>query len=156
MRFNLYDRFRKELKAIPRVEAVLNAIPVARCVASSSQLERIRLALDVAELRALFEPNIFSASMVQRGKPAPDLFLYAAHAMSVDPERCLVIEDSPAGIAAARSAGMRAFGFVGASHAGPAGLSDALETMGASVVFHDMQQLPQLLQGQFADRGLAR
>ena len=156
MRLNLYDRFRKELKAVPRVEATLAAIPITRCVASSSQPERIRLALEVAELRGLFEPNIFSASMVTRGKPAPDLFLHAANAMSVAPERCLVIEDSPAGIAAARNAGMRAFGFVGGSHAGPAGLSRALERMGASVVFHDMQQLPHLLKGQFANLGLAQ
>ncbi len=156
MRLKLYDRFRKELKATPRIEATLAAIPIARCVASSSQLERIRLALEVTELRGLFEPNIFSASMVTQGKPAPDLFLYAAHAMSVAPERCLVIEDSPAGIAAAKNAGMRAFGFVGASHAGPAGLGRALERTGASVVFHDMQQLPHLLKGQLANLGLAQ
>jgi HAD superfamily hydrolase (TIGR01509 family) len=156
MRLNLYDRFRKELKAMPQIEATLGAIPIARCVASSSQLERIRLALEVTGLRRLFEPNIFSAAMVARGKPAPDLFLYAASAMSVAPERCLVVEDSPAGIAAAKEAGMRAFGFVGASHAGPAELSRALAQMGASVVFHDMQELPHLVRGQFANVGLAQ
>jgi HAD superfamily hydrolase (TIGR01509 family) len=156
MRLTLYDRFRSELRPIPSIEAALRAIATPRCVASSSQLERIRLALDITELRPLFEPNIFSASMVKRGKPAPDLFLHAAHCMSVDAGSCVVIEDSPAGVEAALRAGMRAFGFVGASHAGPAGLSLALEEMGASVVFHDMRELPHLLKGQFATVGLAQ
>ena len=74
----------------------------------------LRLALRVAGYETLFAPNIFSAAEVAEGKPAPDLFLFAARAMGARPEDCLVIEDSVAGVAAARAAGMTVFGFVGA------------------------------------------
>ena len=67
-------------------------------------------------MRPLFAPNIFSAAEVAQGKPSPDLFLFAARAMGAAPSDCLVIEDSVAGVAAARAAGMTVFGFVGGSH----------------------------------------
>jgi beta-phosphoglucomutase-like phosphatase (HAD superfamily) len=82
--------------------------------------------------------------MVQRGKPAPDLFLHAAEQMSVAPEACVVIEDSIYGIAAARAAGMRAFGFAGGSHCG-ADHGLKLTEAGAHLVFEDMRGLPALL-----------
>ncbi|TIU89123.1 MAG: hydrolase, partial [Mesorhizobium sp.] len=72
------------------------------CVASSGTLDRIRYALDVTGLLGLLEPHLFSAAMVARGKPAPDLFLHAAANMGAIPQNCLVVEDSPAGVAAAR------------------------------------------------------
>jgi HAD superfamily hydrolase (TIGR01509 family) len=156
MRLTLYGRFQRELNPIPNIAVALNAVPVARCVASSSQLERIRLALEVTQLRTMFEPNIFSASMVALGKPAPDLFLYAAHSLAIEPARCLVIEDSPAGIVAAKSAGMHAFGFAGASHARAAHLRQSLERAGAAIVFEDMRELPYLLKGHWANLGLAQ
>ena len=90
------------------------------CVASSSAHERLRLSLRVAGYEAMFAPNIFSAADVAQGKPSPDLFLFAARAMGVKPKDCLVIEDSVAGVVAARAAGMAVFGFVGASHFSPA------------------------------------
>ena len=83
--------------------------------------------------------------MVSRGKPAPDLFLHVAREMGVAPEHCTVIEDSPAGIAAAKDAGMRVFAFAGGSHAGRAGLLAAFETMQPDRVFDDMRDLPDLL-----------
>ena len=94
----------------PGLLDILPRLTVPFCVASSSQLERIRLSLELTGLLDWFEPNIFSATMVENGKPAPDLFLHAAAKMGADPSRCLVIEDSPAGITAARAAGMRVFG----------------------------------------------
>ena len=129
MRAAIYERFRSDLKPIPGIREALARIDARRCVASSSQLERIRLSLEVTGLRDLFEPHIFSASMVSRGKPAPDLFLHVAREMGVAPENCTVIEDSPAGIAAAKEAGMRVFAFAGGSHAERAGLLAAFETM---------------------------
>ena len=96
---------------------VVEALPVPFCVASSSQPERIRLSLSVTGLLDRFEPNVFSASMVERGKPAPDLFLHASAAMGAAPRACAVIEDSPAGVMAAKAAGMRVFAFAGGSHA---------------------------------------
>jgi beta-phosphoglucomutase-like phosphatase (HAD superfamily) len=78
--------------------------------------------------------------MVARGKPAPDLFLYAAERLATAPDRCLVIEDSPAGIDAARAAGMTAIGFCGGSHCGPEHRS-RLQEHGAALVVDDMHEL---------------
>jgi HAD superfamily hydrolase (TIGR01509 family) len=105
-----------ELRAMPGIEAVLDAIPGKICVASSSTPERLRHTLSLAGLYHRFEPYIFSATMVSRGKPAPDLFLFAAERMGVGPEDCVVIEDSIPGVAAARAAGMIAVGFAGGGH----------------------------------------
>ncbi|MBX3578426.1 MAG: FGGY family pentulose kinase [Rhizobiaceae bacterium] len=150
MRSDLYDRFRRELKPVQGVAEAILALECPRCVASSSSPERIRLSLQLTGLIDLVEPNLFSASMVARGKPEPDLFLHAARAMGVEPSRCLVIEDSPAGIAAAKAAGMRVFGFTGGSHAGAAGLATALAAAGPELIFDDMLDLPGLVKGAAA------
>src|SRR6185295_6155870 len=86
------------------------------CVASSTRLEGLRRNLGTAGLLSLVDPHVFSASQVKRGKPAPDVFLFAASQMGVDPADCLVIEDSVAGVTAARRAGMEVLGFNGGSH----------------------------------------
>ncbi|MBP2549948.1 HAD superfamily hydrolase (TIGR01509 family) [Neorhizobium galegae] len=117
MRADLYARFEQELQPIAGIAAALQALNWRFCVASSSQPERIRLSLGLTGLVDFFEPHIFSATMVKNGKPAPDLFLYAAEQMGVAPQHCIVIEDSPAGILAAKRAGMAVFAFTGGSHA---------------------------------------
>jgi HAD superfamily hydrolase (TIGR01509 family) len=111
--------FREQLKPMRSVDDVLRGMTFRRCVASSSEPERIALALTVTGLLRHFDGHLFSASQVRAGKPAPDLFLHAARTMGVEPGACLVIEDSVAGIEAARRAGMRAVGFCGGSHCGP-------------------------------------
>lgn len=145
LRERLYARFREELLPIPGLTDVLPTLEGARCVASSSQLERIRLSLGVTGLLAYFEPYIYSSTMVANGKPAPDLFLHAAKAMGVEPAHCVVIEDSPAGIEAAKRAGMSVFAFAGGSHCGPAGLRTVLEALEPDRIFDDMRDLPTLL-----------
>jgi beta-phosphoglucomutase-like phosphatase (HAD superfamily) len=120
------------------------------CVASSSQPERIRLALQVTGLLDHFEPHIFSATMVDRGKPAPDIFLHAAACMGVEPDSALVIEDSPAGVEAARRAGMRAFGFTGGSHVVGTAHGEGLLAAGAELIFDDMGSLPERICGPAA------
>jgi HAD superfamily hydrolase (TIGR01509 family) len=112
----LSDLFAAELCAIPGVEALLDAIAAKRCVASSGTPERIRAGLSQVGLFDRFHPHIFSATMVERGKPAPDLFLYAAAQMAVAPGRCVVIEDSLPGMVAAVAAGMIPVGFTGGGH----------------------------------------
>ncbi len=92
----------------------------------------------------LLAPHIFSATQVKRGKPAPDLFLFAAEQMRIAPERCVVVEDSLPGIAGARAAGMTVLGFHGGSHCRP-GYEDTLRAAGAQVTFDDMRQLPDLI-----------
>lgn len=138
-------RLRDELAAVPGVRTALAETPMPKCVASSSRPERIRLSLSVTSLIDFFEPNIFSATMVKNGKPAPDLFLHAAEAMNVDRAACIVIEDSPAGVAAAKNAGMRVFGFVGGAHATACNLRSALAELAPDAIFDDMLRLPELL-----------
>jgi HAD superfamily hydrolase (TIGR01509 family) len=140
----LAHAFETELKPMAGVKDAIASLPCRSCVASSSAPERLFRSLQIAGLLFDFDPHVFSATQVARGKPAPDLFLFAAQQMNVPPAHCLVIEDSEAGIAAARAAGMRAFGFAGGSHCGP-GHADVLRTAGADFVFSDMQRLPDLL-----------
>lgn len=147
IRRQLFDLFRRELKAVMGVREALLALPNPRCVASSSKPERIRLSLEVAGLLDLLAPSIYSATMVKRGKPAPDLFLHAAREMGAPPGDCIVIEDSPAGIEAAKNAGMRVFAFAGASHAEPGGLRAAFAALEPDAVFDDMRALPALIAG---------
>ena len=133
-------RIRTDLHAMPHVTHALTWLRGLKCVASSSPRDRIRTSLRTAGLARFFESNLFSASDVPNGKPAPDLFLYAAGRMGVRPSECIVIEDSPAGVAAAAAAGMTPMGFVGGSHAGP-GLGEQLMDAGARSVVADMRHL---------------
>jgi HAD superfamily hydrolase (TIGR01509 family) len=119
---------------------MLETLPYRRCVASSGTPEKMRFTLGHTGLLPFFAPNLFSASMVARGKPAPDLFLYAARAMKAAPAACVVVEDATAGIAAARAAGMRVLGFTGGSHCRD-GYRTMLEVAGASIVFNQMADL---------------
>lgn len=144
-RTRIVERFRAELKPIPGIVDALARLGCARCVASSSNPERIRLSLSLTGLLELLEPHIYSATMVARGKPAPDLFLHAAREMGAAPASCVVIEDSPAGVAAARAAGMRVFAFTGGSHAGNAWLRAELAAAGPDLAFSDMRDLPLLV-----------
>ncbi len=142
--------FAHELKGVERVREAVKGLRARVCVASSSALERVRLALRVAGYESLFAPNIFSAAEVAEGKPSPDLFLFAARAMGAAPKDCLVIEDSVAGVAAARAAGMMVFGFVGASHFSQADEGADLTAAGAEVIFGDMARLPDLVAARAA------
>jgi HAD superfamily hydrolase (TIGR01509 family) len=139
-----FAAFRAELAPVAGVEAMLERLTLPRCVASSGAPQKIRFTLTVTGLIGAFEPYLFSARMVARGKPAPDLFLYAAERMGTPPEACVVVEDAVAGIRAARAAGMRVLGFAGAGHAGP-GYAEKLAAAGADTVFTRMAYLPHLL-----------
>lgn len=141
----LLERFRRELKAVAGAREAIAALPYPRCVASSSTRERIALSLEVTGLAPLFGANVFSADQVARGKPAPDLFLAAAHALGAAPAHCIVIEDSPLGIQAALAARMPAIGFAGASHA-TATLAEQLAQAGAAIVIRAMSDLPAAVQ----------
>jgi D-ribulokinase len=136
--------FERDLKGVEGVRQAVGGLDARVCVASSSAPERLRFALRVTGYETLFAPNIFSSAEVQRGKPHPDLFLFAARSMGAAPEDCLVIEDSVAGVTAARAAGMTVFGFVGGSHfSGPAQAAE-LTGAGADLIFDDMARLPEI------------
>ncbi len=118
-RENLLAVFQKDLKVVPHVHEVLAAMGVPFCVATSSSPRRAEMSLGLVGLSDLVAGRVFTSTMVARGKPAPDLFLFAARRMGADPARTLVIEDSLTGIRAGLAAGMTVWRFVGGSHLGP-------------------------------------
>ncbi|MFL5258891.1 MAG: HAD family hydrolase [Hyphomicrobiales bacterium] len=114
-RETLLRRFDGALQPTPGVRHVLENLAAPYCIATSSGKERAECSLAGA---GLADPKVplFTASMVAHGKPAPDLFLFAAAQMGVSPSSCLVLEDSLAGIAAARAAGMEVWRYRGGGH----------------------------------------
>ena len=145
LRARILQAFEHGVEPVPGVPALLDALAVDRCVASSSHPERIRRSLELAGLLDRFGPHLFSATMVSAGKPAPDLFLLAAATMAAAPARFLVIEDSEVGIRAAKAAGMTVFGFTGASHVRPKTHAPRLQAAGAEVIFAEMPALVELM-----------
>jgi HAD superfamily hydrolase (TIGR01509 family) len=133
-------RFRAELRATQHIVHALSWLRGPKCVASSSSLDRIRVSLESTDLIRFFEPYLFSAADVPKGKPAPDLFLHVSAKVGVQPADCIVVEDSPVGVAAGVAAGMKVIGFVGGSHAGVQ-LADHLRNAGARAVISDMRAL---------------
>jgi HAD superfamily hydrolase (TIGR01509 family) len=140
----LYRTFESDLEAVAHIHAALDAIAQPVCVASSGSHQRMRISLGRTKLYDRFAPNIFSASQVSNGKPAPDLFLFAAEQMKVPPERCVVIEDSVPGVTGGRAAGMTVLGFHGGSHC-THGHAELLRAAGAAITFDDMRKLPDLI-----------
>ena len=132
------ERFLRELQPVAGIVAALERISLPCCVASSGPHHKMAVTLRQTGLWERFEGRIFSATEVEHGKPAPDLFLHAARAMGFDPARTAVVEDSVPGGQAARAAGMRALAFARDADAG------ALAAAGGEP-FHDMAQLPGLL-----------
>jgi len=145
MQQRLFELFRAELRAIDGIEALIAGLPIPYCLASSSQMARIDLALQSTGLSSYFVGRIFNAAMVARGKPAPDLFLHAAHVMGVAPAHAIVIEDSPAGIEAAKRAGMRVIGFTGGGHATGAGHRAAVAAAGPDHITDSMAEIGAML-----------
>ncbi|WP_420961182.1 HAD family hydrolase [Brucella sp. IR073] len=132
--------FAESLQPTAGIAHFLKRLQIPRCVASSSSMERIEFSLGVTRLRGFFGDAIYSSSMVKRGKPAPDLFLYAADKMGADPGRCVVIEDSPYGIEGAVAAGMTAIGYTGGGHS-YAGHAERLAEKGAAAVYSSWEEI---------------
>jgi HAD superfamily hydrolase (TIGR01549 family) len=150
------DRFRTDLKEVSGAGKFIETFShVPRCIASSSSIDRLQLCLQVLQLTDKFGSNVFSADMVSRGKPHPDIFLLAADKLGVNPKSCLVIEDSTGGIRAAVAAGMTAVGLCAASHI-RGGHDLKLREAGAVHLAHSWQEVEtiaaQFLEG--ASRGL--
>jgi HAD superfamily hydrolase (TIGR01509 family) len=136
-----FDAFRVGLKPVEGArEFIARWRNVPCCIASSSSPERLALSLEVLGMTALFEGGVFSASNVARGKPHPDIFLYAAKQLGVEASDCIVIEDSVNGVIAARAAGAIAIGFTAASHIQP-GLDVKLREAGADHVASSFAEL---------------
>jgi HAD superfamily hydrolase (TIGR01509 family) len=134
--------FMHELKPVAGVRELADELrrrghPLA--VASQSPLARVRLSLEVAGLADLFGEHVYVTSMVARPKPAPDIYLLAATRLGAQPADCVVIEDSPAGAAAARAAGMRALGYA------PGETAAAMQASGATVIRSMSEALPHIV-----------
>jgi HAD superfamily hydrolase (TIGR01509 family) len=137
--------FDRELKAMRGVAAAIREISLPICVASSSDPVRLRHSLTLTGLLPLFSGNVFSSAQVARGKPFPDLFLFAADRMGVAPSACLVIEDSVPGVTAALAAGMRVAGFTGGGHWGHDLSGADLAKAGAATIFSDFTNFRELI-----------
>ena len=152
MRGRTAAAFEAELRPVAGVPELLAALRLPRCVASNSQLDRVRHALRLTGLLPHFEPHVYSASQVARGKPAPDLFLFAAERLGVPPAAALVIEDSVGGVEAACAAGMAVVGFCGGSHCRD-GHAERLTEAGCGRVFAQMADLAGFLAGAVSRGG---
>ena len=134
-----FDAFREEkLQPVPGIPELLDRLEIPFCVASSGEPEKMRTTLGLTGLLPRFEGRLFSSVQVRHGKPAPDLFLLAAESCGAAPDRCVVIEDSVAGVRAGVDAGMAVLGYGG----GPAGAD--LAAHGATV-FESMAEVPRLI-----------
>lgn len=140
-----------ELRIMPGIADLVERIAIDACVASSSYPAKLALGLRATGLYDRFAPNVISAAAVAHGKPAADVFIYAAGWMRRPVAACVVIEDSVPGVRAARAAGMRAFGFTGGGHVRP-GHAERLLQAGAEQVFHTYAELERLLPTAFHPR----
>ena len=134
-----FESFKTSLAPVPGIAELMLTLNRPFCVASNGPHEKMRMTLGHTGLLPYFEGRLFSAEDVRRPKPAPDLFLHAARALDAAPRDCLVIEDSPTGVAAAKAAGMKVAGYAAM------GQGRKLSEAGADILFENMASLPQLL-----------
>jgi len=132
---------REQVTPMKGIRAVLEGLTIPFCIASSGGYDKMNITLGTTGLMPFFEGRLYSAVDVPRGKPAPDVFLYAAERMGAVPARTAVIEDSVNGVLAGCAAGMTVFGFAGLTPA------EKLSEAGAERTFTEMQALPALLAG---------
>jgi HAD superfamily hydrolase (TIGR01509 family) len=133
----LFAAFSTDLRPVRGIESVLDELDLPYCLASSGTLDRINRSLSVTGLTGYFSGRIFSAEQVAHGKPAPDLFLLVAETLAVPASACIVIEDSPNGVAAARASGMTVLGYTA--------LTSAERLHDAHASFSAMEELPALI-----------
>ena len=136
--FEALARRVQPVKGVMPVVEALHAAGQAICVASSGTTAKMEVTLGATGLARYFDAHIFSATQVEHGKPAPDLFLHAAASMGVPAARSAVIEDSRAGVEAGLAAGMNVFGYA------PRPDREGLAALGV-VTFAYMSQLASLL-----------
>lgn len=140
------DLLSEKLQAMPFVHETLGRLEVPMCVASGSVPSKLEHELRLTGLWDVFGGHVYSSELVARGKPAPDIFLYAAAQMGARPERSLVIEDSLAGVTAAKAAGMSVFAFVRPAHTSLETRAK-MQALRPHATFGDMRELPALVAG---------
>ena len=151
-RANVRVVMRRDVQPIPGVAAFLDQhLHLPKCVASSSSREWLDHCVDRFGFRHAFGDNLFSATLVANGKPAPDIYLLAAREMKATPPTTIVIEDSPTGVQGAVAAGMTVIGFLGGSHI-RTGHADKLRTAGAHTIAADFDEVAHFMRGRGAGR----
>jgi len=144
-----YAAYATELTPVEGILPLLEELAhngIRTCVASNGSHDKMRRTLGATGLLRRFSGHIFSAEDVAFGKPEPDLYLHAASAMGVPPDRCVVVEDSPRGVAAAQSADMACIGFAAVTPA------ERLASPGVRVC-STMTQVQDELRGRRASHG---
>lgn len=140
------------LDAVPGVEAVLQALQQKKipfCVGSNGRHEKMAITLKITNLLKYVEGHVFSFEDVDRGKPEPDLFLYAAKKMGIAPEQTIVVEDSLTGVIAANAAGMRPLAYCPPDeHGNPNPLLQEMRELGSECFFNMNELLPLILKQQ--------
>jgi HAD superfamily hydrolase (TIGR01509 family) len=139
-----FAAFKTELRAMPGIEQALDLLDAAGlpyCVASSGDHEKMNTTLGITGLLPRFAGRIFSVTQVARGKPAPDVYLFAARQLGAEPSACVVVEDTPPGVQAGAAAGMTVFGFCAHTP------EQKLRAAGAHRTFDDLRQLFSMLSG---------
>jgi HAD superfamily hydrolase (TIGR01509 family) len=138
---------RDQVQATPGIKQALSELhPKLEgriACASGADRRKIELQLSTTGLLSWFEGRVFSGHEMPQTKPAPDVYLAAAKHLAVEPQRCLVVEDSPTGVKAGVAAGATVIGFLPATR--PEGLDQSLLEAGAVALFDDMTQLPQFM-----------
>ncbi|WP_206239246.1 HAD family hydrolase [Novosphingobium terrae] len=143
---NTLTRFRSDLTEVTGATAFIRRFAtLPRCIASSSSMERLEVCLEVLNLSDLFTDRVFSADLVERGKPYPDIFLHAAQQLNARPEDCIVIEDSPSGVKAGIAAGMRVIGLCAGSHI-RTGHGERLRAAGATHIAHNWDEVAAIVE----------
>ena len=140
LRLAIERRLDRDLQPISGMKEVIGDLSLPTAVVSNSRSPRVVASLKTAGLTALFGDALFAVDMVERPKPAPDIYQYAARQLGVLPSECLVVEDSPSGVTAARRAGMTVIGFLGASHI-LSGHEETLKQVGAWTTVADAEAL---------------
>lgn len=141
---NCEEEIYEQLRPVEGMPAIVHELPLPKSVVSNSALWQVKKAIAHVKLEDVFEGRYFSAQMVKHPKPAPDVYIHASRTLDVSPEKCLVVEDSKAGVTAAVAAGMHVIGFVGASHILP-GHAEALLEIGAKSVASNYKELKQII-----------
>lgn len=144
----------EEMKTIPGVEKVLADTNFMHCIATGATVQKNNAKLAILHLESFFPPqNRFSAEYVENGKPAPDLFLYAAEHMGFAKNNCVVIEDSIVGITAAKAAGLKVIAFIGATGNNTPKYAALCQKTGADFVVDNMADLHRILKTEFMGKG---
>jgi HAD superfamily hydrolase (TIGR01509 family) len=134
-----FAAFKMELRAMPGIEEALDRLGLPFCVASSGDHEKMNTTLGITGLLPRFAGRIFSVTQVARGKPAPDVYVFAARQLGAKPSACVVVEDTPPGVQAGVAAGMTVFGFCAHTPA------EKLSAAGAHRTFDDLRALPEMV-----------